>query len=75
MIDTSKTIIDKYCPDFLKSSNCEVKRYREYNSGCNNLEMSHWGSALAPFRRLIPPQYADGKTTLLIIITIETRQI
>ncbi|KAK2721110.1 hypothetical protein QYM36_003402 [Artemia franciscana] len=60
MIDTSKTIIDKYCPDFLKSSNCEVKRYREYNSGCNNLEMSHWGSALAPFRRLIPPQYADG---------------
>ena len=61
LIDTRRTLINDYCPAFLKKPKCTVKRYREFNGLCNNLEHAHWGATLAPFRRLLPPDYADGK--------------
>lgn len=60
MIDTRRTVIDRFCPAYLKRPKCAVKRYREFNGLCNNLENAHWGATLAPFRRLLPPDYADG---------------
>ena len=67
LIDTSKTVIDQYCPSFLKmpyesadATKCVAKRYREYNGLCNNLQHPYWGAALTAFRRLVPPDYADG---------------
>ncbi len=59
-IDTGRTIIDRFCPAYLKRPKCTVKRYREYNGMCNNLDHPHWGATLAPYRRLLPPDYADG---------------
>ncbi|CAG0923216.1 unnamed protein product [Notodromas monacha] len=60
LIDTTKTVIDQYCPYFLKFPACEPKRYRTYTGLCNNLEKPHWGSAQSAFKRLLPPAYADG---------------
>ena len=60
LIDTRRTLIDRFCPAYLKRPKCAVKRYREYNGMCNNLENAHWGATLAPYRRLIPAAYADG---------------
>ncbi|CAG0923215.1 unnamed protein product, partial [Notodromas monacha] len=61
LIDTTKTVIDQYCPYFLKFPACEPKRYRTYTGLCNNLEKPHWGSAQSAFKRLLPPAYADAK--------------
>ncbi|KAK2721117.1 hypothetical protein QYM36_003405 [Artemia franciscana] len=60
LIDTKKTVINKFCPAYLKNPKCEVKRYREYNGMCNNLENPHWGAALTANRRVLPAAYADG---------------
>lgn len=38
----------------------EFKKYRSYNGSCNNLQFP-FGVALKPFRRILPPDYADGK--------------
>ena len=60
LIDTRKTIIDRFCPAYLKRPTCNVKRYREYNGMCNNLDNPQWGATLTSFRRLLPPAFADG---------------
>lgn len=36
-------------------------RYRNIDGACNNLEHPDWGQAGAPFFRLLPPKYDDGK--------------
>lgn len=66
LIDTRRTLIDRFCPAYLKRPKCAVKRYREYNGMCNNLENAHWGATLAPYRRLIPAAYADGNIINLL---------
>lgn len=65
LIVMKQTVIDQYCPAFLKkdpsSNKCTAQRYRQYNGLCNNLEHPYWGAALTPYRRLLQPDYADGK--------------
>ena len=39
-------------------------RFREINGTCNNLDNPRFGSILTPFRRLVPPAYGDGISTL-----------
>ncbi|GAB6032281.1 hypothetical protein CHUAL_010922 [Chamberlinius hualienensis] len=63
LIDTSKTLIDTICPDFLRPSKCEPKRYREHNGLCSNLEHPQWGAARTSLVRLLPPAYPDGLDT------------
>ncbi|KAK4320758.1 hypothetical protein Pmani_008413, partial [Petrolisthes manimaculis] len=60
LIDSFKTIIGAVCPDFMKPSKCEVRRYREYNGRCNNLDNPVWGSMNTVFKRRLPPDYSDG---------------
>ena len=60
LIDTRKTVIDRVCPAYLKKPACSVKRFREFNGMCNNLDNPHWGATLTTFRRLLPPAFADG---------------
>ena len=61
LIDTSKTIIEQYCPYWLKKPKCEIKRYREYNGLCANPENPHWGATRSTFKKLIAPAYPDGE--------------
>ncbi|KAK7024272.1 Hpx6p [Halocaridina rubra] len=46
------TIIPKHCDP------CEP--YRMYDGVCNNLHRHQWGAAFVPFRRDLPPVYANG---------------
>jgi peroxidase len=57
LIDVFKTSIGRFCS---KPQKCELKRFRNYDGTCNNLDNPNWGAISAPFRRLIPPDYADG---------------
>ncbi|XP_046631027.1 peroxidase-like isoform X2 [Daphnia pulicaria] len=69
LIDTQRTVIDDFCPAYLKRPKCSVKRYREYNGMCNNLDHPHWGATLSTMRRLLPPDYADGISEPRISVT------
>nr|CAH0108178.1 unnamed protein product [Daphnia galeata] len=60
MIDTRHTAIEAYCPVKFQRPQCKVQRYREADGMCNNLENPHWGAVMAPFRRLLPPNFQDG---------------
>jgi hypothetical protein len=40
---------------------------------CNNLENPHWGAVMAPFRRLLAPNFQDGTTSILPSIPITTK--
>lgn len=60
LIDTSKSVIEPYCPPFLMTPKCEVQRYRSVEGICNNLEMPHWGAAMNGHHRWMAPDYADG---------------
>ena len=64
LIDTTKTVIDKYCPAFLKHRDCSAERFRTFNGLCNNLENPYWGASLTAFRRLLQPDYSDGTIPL-----------
>ncbi|XP_047350126.1 uncharacterized protein LOC124949304 isoform X2 [Vespa velutina] len=44
------------CREFL-NVNCTIGKYRNYDGTCNRPKQ--WGSALMPFRRVLPPDYAD----------------
>ena len=52
-IDTSKTVIYDYCPEYLKSVRCEPERYRNLEGLCNNLENPHWGAAMIAHSRSV----------------------
>jgi peroxidase len=60
LIDTTKTIVEGYCPSFLMTPKCEVERYRSVNGVCNNIEHPHWGAAMNAHHRFMAPDYADG---------------
>lgn len=73
MIDTRHTDIDAYCPVRYQRPQCKVQRYRELDGMCNNLENPHWGAVMAPFRRLLAPNFQDGTTSILPSIPITTK--
>ncbi|XP_063614654.1 peroxidase-like [Penaeus indicus] len=55
---------DQFCDQDLVSS-CEAFRhYRSSNGICNNLDNPLWGSTFRPFRRVAPPDYGDGVSSL-----------
>ena len=60
LIDTTKTVIEPYCPPFLMTPKCEIQRYRSTEGICNNLEHPHWGAAMNAHHRWLAPDYADG---------------
>ena len=39
---------------------CNDTKHRAFNGVCNNLENPTWGAANTGFKRLLPPEYADG---------------
>jgi len=43
--------------------------YRTYDGRCNNLKNPLWGSSHQPLVRFLPPDYADGKICLKILIS------
>lgn len=44
------------------TSPCLPTPFRSADGSCNNLlHPFKWGVALRPFRRILPPDYADGK--------------
>ncbi|GFG31758.1 hypothetical protein Cfor_04198 [Coptotermes formosanus] len=60
-INTQRTDIADFCPRSHRTDRrCDVTRYRRHDGDCNNLQHPTWGSALLPFKRLLPPAYADG---------------
>lgn len=69
MIDTRHTAINQYCPVRFQRPQCKVQRYREMDGMCNNLENPHWGAVMAPFRRLLPPNFQDGVSAPRISVT------
>ncbi|XP_047500868.1 peroxidase-like [Penaeus chinensis] len=55
---------DEFCDQGLVSS-CEAFRhYRSSNGICNNLDNPLWGSTFRPFRRVAPPDYGNGVSSL-----------
>lgn len=60
LVDTTKTVIEKYCPPFLMTPHCKAQRYRDYSGLCNNLEHPHWGMAMNSHHRFLTPDFADG---------------
>jgi peroxidase len=60
LIDTTKSLVEAYCPPFLMTPKCEVQRYRSIEGICNNLDHPHWGAAMNGHHRFLPPDYADG---------------
>ncbi|CAH8623450.1 unnamed protein product [Dicrocoelium dendriticum] len=42
---------------------CFHLRYRSIDGACNNFDHPRWGAALAPFKRLLPPQYENEINT------------
>ncbi|KAK2576901.1 hypothetical protein KPH14_005526 [Odynerus spinipes] len=45
------------CREFM-NANCTIGKYRSFDGSCNRPKQ--WGSALTPFRRVLPADYADG---------------
>lgn len=72
-IDTYRTSISEICPSFLKPVKCEVSKYRTLTGMCNNLEYPSWGSARSAMVRFLPPAYADGKKSDLLISVTNSR--
>lgn len=65
IINTENTEIGSYCPKELKSypgNDCgDGINFRSIDGRCNNFVHPHWGAAKLPFKRLLPPDYGDGK--------------
>ncbi|XP_017771025.1 PREDICTED: peroxidasin homolog [Nicrophorus vespilloides] len=55
---TNSIWFSDYC-DIPKPECNPYKKYRSYNGSCNNLSQGY-GVAYSPFRRILPPDYADG---------------
>lgn len=60
LLDTHKTNLLKYCPDFMSPLHCTPGKYRRFDGLCNNLQNPTWGARLTSFTRLLPPAYNDG---------------
>ena len=45
------------CKEFTNIT-CRPRKFRTYDGTCNN--PNQWGSAMSPYRRILPPAYADG---------------
>ena len=44
---------------------CVLSKYRSQDGSCNNLQNPlSWGVSNTPFRRVLPPDYGDGKIIL-----------
>ncbi|EFA09156.2 hypothetical protein TcasGA2_TC005493 [Tribolium castaneum] len=41
---------------------CPPNKYRRPSGECNNVRHAHWGTRGVPFLRLLPPDYADGRS-------------
>ena len=58
------------CPQLITAKpNCSaipsVNQYRTMDGTCNNLQQPMWGAATTAFRRLLPPYYEDGISTMV----------
>ena len=57
------------CPQLLpvKPPNCSaiLQSYRTMDGTCNNLRQPMWGAATTAFRRVLPPYYEDGVSTMV----------
>ena len=53
LLDTHKTNLLKYCPDYLAPLKCTPGRYRRFDGLCNNLYNPTWGARLTTFTRYI----------------------
>ena len=68
-IDTTKTIIRDYCPEYLLPRHCETERYRNLEGTCNNLKNPLWGAAMKAHSRFLPYDFEDGISAPRISIT------
>lgn len=72
IINTQNTEIGTYCPKELKSypgNDCgDGIGFRSINGRCNNFVHPHWGAAKLPFKRLLPPDYGDGKLFVRYVV-------
>ena len=53
LLDTHKTNLLKYCPDYLAPLKCTPGRYRRFDGLCNNLQNPTWGARLTTFTRYL----------------------
>eukprot|EP00731_Ephydatia_muelleri_P008910 Em0004g1248a len=58
------------CPQLIPAKpNCSaipsVNNYRTMDGTCNNLQQPMWGAATTAFRRVLPPYYEDGISTMV----------
>jgi len=60
LIDTTKSIIQQYCPTYLRKDGCTPRRYRDLEGKCNNLDNPHWAAAMMSHHRFLPHDYSDG---------------
>lgn len=51
LLDTHKTNLLKYCPDFMSPLHCTAGKYRRFDGLCNNLQNPTWGARLTAFTR------------------------
>ena len=68
-IDTGRTVISDYCPSYLLNRGCEIRRYRDVEGICNNLQNPHWGASMIAHSRFLPVSFADGISAPRISVT------
>ncbi len=52
-------------------SACNLTRqYRTIDGSCNNLQHPTWGKAMRPFRRLLFPDYGDGRHDNVVVVVV-----
>ena len=68
-IDTSRTVISQYCPRYLLGRRCELRRYRDVEGLCNNLNNPHWGASMIAHSRFLPVSFGDGISAPRISVT------
>ena len=68
---TSSELVELFevsgCRALLAPPNCTslvVNTYRSTDGTCNNLQNPRWGSASTAFRRILPPFYEDGISSI-----------
>jgi peroxidase len=62
-IDTMKTKINKFCPQYLKYQSCKDvvdSRYSKFDGSCNNIRNPSWGETFTAFKRFLLPDYSDN---------------